>query len=365
MNSCYTLYGKVVTFDRVIEDGAVTVVDGIINYVGERSKLQNEIGDVFDYSGYTVVPGFVDIHCHAAPSVWSHENPEEFAKYHLKHGTTSVLCTLYRDIPFETLISSIDRIKESMESCPSIKGVHLEGPYLNPRYGTGKLDEGERVDEKEYLALAESGIIRQWTYAPEVAGTDKFARDISKLGIVPAIGHSSASPEDVKRAERDGARIVTHLFDATGKAIDPPIFDGTIEASFNVATLICDNFYYEIILDSKRVHVRSELLKLAVKAVGIDRIIGITDCCAGGEDDGSDINVVDGELYGSRLEMNGVFANFVDEGYSLPEVTRITAYNPAKAVKIERTGKIEVGYYADIAVLDSKFNAVEVFSTER
>lgn len=100
-----------------------------------------------------------------------------------------------------------------------------------------------------------------------------------------------------------------------------------------------------------------------MKAVGVDRIIGITDCCAGGIDDESDVNVVNGELYGSRLTMNGVFKNFVKEGFSLSEVTRITSYNPAKAVGIEKIGKIEKGYYADIAVLDGDYNVTETFLT--
>lgn len=365
MRKNFTVFGKVVTFDSVIEKGAVTVRDGIIDYVGEKENVPCIVGEIYDFFDKTLVPGFVDIHCHASPMHWAYENPEEFANYHLKHGTTSVLCTLYRDIPFEKLLVCLDKIKHAMKSCPSIRGAHLEGPYLNPKYGTGKLDSGESVSESEYLSLANSGIIKQWTYAPEVSGTDKFARDISKLGIVPAIGHSSASPEDVKRAEKDGARIVTHLFDATGCANDPPLYDGTIEASFNVAALICDNFFYEIILDSKRIHVRSELLRLAVKAVGVDRIIGITDCCAGGIDDESDVNVVNGELYGSRLTMNGVFENFVKEGFSLPEVARITSYNPAKAVGIEKIGKIEKGYYADIAVLDGDYNVTETFLTEK
>ena len=361
----YTLYGRVVMFDRVIENGAVAVRDGRIEYAGEKSGLSSVLGEVFDYTGYIIAPGFVDIHCHAAPGVWAYEDPVKMAEYHRSHGTTSILCTYYRDIPHDVILRCLGDIKEIMKGATTIKGAHLEGPYLNPQYGSGKLDEGEKVNRDEYLSLAKSGVIRQWTYAPEVDGTEQFEKDIVKEGIVPAIGHSSASPKDVKRAENNGARIVTHLFDATGKAVDPPSYDGTIEASFNVAALICDNFYYEIILDKERVHVRSELLKLAVKTVGVDRIIGITDSCADGEDPESDINVVNGELYGSQLTMNRVAKNFFDEGFTLPEVSRITAYTPASAVGLENTGKLEKGFDADIIVADDLFNIKKVFTARQ
>lgn len=360
----YTLFGRVVTFDRVIENGAVAVRDGKIEFAGEKDELPCSIGEIFDFTGETIMPGFVDIHCHAAPGVWSHEDPVKMAEYHKNHGTTSLICTYYRDIPHDTLVKALSELKEAMKTATTIKGAHLEGPYLNPEYGTGRLDEGEKVDREKYMQLAASGVIKQWTYAPEVKGTDAFARDIVKCGIVPAIGHSSASPADVARAEKDGARIVTHLFDATGKAIDPPSFDGTIEASFNVAALICDNFYYEIILDKHRVHVRSELLRLAVKTVGVDRIIGITDSCADGEDPQSEINVINGELYGSQMTMDRVAANFFDEGYSLPEVSRITSYTPSRAVGLENVGKIEKGYDADIVVVDDLFTVKKVFTSK-
>lgn len=363
--SDYTLYGRVVTPECVIENGAVTVRGDVIEFVGEKDCLSEAVGTVFDCTGCLILPGFVDIHCHAAPSAWAYEDPVPVAEYHNAHGTTSLLCTYYRDIPLEKVGECLGCLKEVMKTVPTVKGAHLEGPYLNPRFGTGKLDEGEKVNPEEYIPLADSGIIRQWTYAPEVPGTDVFARDIAKRGIVPAIGHSSAAPDEVKRAESDGARIVTHLFDATGYAQDPPLYDGTIEASFNTASLICDNFYYEIILDSERVHVRSELLHLAVKAVGVDRIIGITDSCAGGDDDGRDINVVNGELYGSRLTMDRVFANFVDEGFTLSEVTKITSLNPAEAVGLEATGALKVGYYADIVVTDNDFKIKKVFTATR
>ena len=210
------------------------------------------------------------------------------------------------------------------------------------------------------MPLAESGLVKQWTFAPEVENTDEFLSDLVKMGICPAIGHSAASPAEVSRAAKGGARLVTHLYDATGCAVEPTAYDGTIEVSFSFATLLEDNLYYEIICDKCGVHVRPEFVRLTAKTVGVDRICGVTDACTGDESD-TDINIVDGELYGSKLTMDGVARNFAAIGFSLPDVFKITSKNPATVVGLEKTGILKEGYFADIIVIDGDFNVEKVF----
>ena len=61
----YTLYGRVVLPECVIEDGAVAVEGGKIVYAGEKNALAAPVGEEHDYSGKYIAPGYVDIHCHA------------------------------------------------------------------------------------------------------------------------------------------------------------------------------------------------------------------------------------------------------------------------------------------------------------
>ena len=353
----YALLGAVVLEDRVVPDGAVIVENGTITYAGRASGICLP-ENVRETDGL-IAPGFIDIHCHAGGEWYCHENPRAVAKYHLEHGSTGMLFTMYRSVPVEMMIKHTYEIKALMPELTNVLGVHLEGPYLNPVYGAG---EGVEVPirKDDYVTLAESGIIRQWTCSPEFDGAEEFIRDIASMGIVPAIGHSNASPEDVNRAVDAGARIVTHLFDATGSSVEPTRCRGTIETSFNTAVMIKDNLYYELICDKNGIHVRPEMAKLAIKTVGVDRIVGITDCCTGSPDD-SDVNMLGTDLMGSKMTMNMAAKNFYALGLTVPEVFRVCSLNPAKALGIDgAVGSLAPGKRADILILDRDLELREV-----
>lgn len=357
----YTLTGAVVLCDRVVPRGALVVEDGVIKYAGEAEGACF-LGEVFDFGDGYIAPGFVDIHCHAGGTVAVHDDPYRASRFHLEHGTTSMLCTIYRGFTTEQYLDFISKIKEASGECGNIKGVHLEGPYLNPRYGAEASESGDRPVKENYMKLAATGMIKQWTSAPEVPGVLDFISDISKLGIVPAIGHSSAGPEEVAEAYRRGAKIVTHLYDATGKSVEPTRFDGTIEVSFNAAALLQDDMYYELICDEREIHVRGDLVRLAAKCVGVDRLMAITDACEG-ESDETDVNIVNGELYGSLLTMDKVAKNVHALGFSVPEVFRMTSSTPSRVIGLDRVGELVEGYFADVVVVDRDFKLKEVITS--
>ena len=361
MADTYTIYGSVVRDGCVIADGAVCVEKNKIVYSGPRAQAP-VVNGVTEVSGGYILPGFIDIHCHAGGAVWSHEDPVRFAAHHLAHGTTGVCCTLYRDLGIDGMLQGIEAIKAAMPEAPSILGVHLEGPYLNPKYGAATVDGEIHADPAEYLPLLDTGIVRHSTFAPEVAGTDRYLADLRERGIVGSIGHSAASPEEVEKAVRNGARCVTHLFDATGASISPARWDGTIEVDFNAAALLCDELYYEIICDSKGVHVRPQMLQLVKKLAGVSRIIGVTDACTGSPDDGTDLNFENGELMGSKLTMDQVARNFHAAGFSLPEIAEVTSGNAARLLGLyHKIGSLHPGKQADIVVLREDFTVAQVY----
>ena len=57
--------------------------------------------------------------------------------------------------------------------------------------------------------------------------------------------------------------------------------------------------------------------------------------------------------------MDEAFKNIASLGYSLQEAAIMTSLAPAKSLGIERLGDIEVGYSADIAILDKDFRVVK------
>lgn len=357
----FTLKGKAVIGNDVIDNAAIAVSNGKIIYAGADTSAP-VCGEEIIVSG-TILPGFIDIHCHSAKSVSFYEEPKYCADYHLEHGTTTMCATLYRSLGFDGLMKAIDLISDVMPDCKNLYGIHLEGPYLNPIYGS--MSDGIEIVAKreDYLPLIDNPNVKHVTYAPEVEGTDLFLSDILERGIVAAIGHSAASPEDVHRAAMNGATNVTHLFDATGASIIPARWAGTIETDFNAACLLEDNFYYEIINDKNGVHVRHEMTKLVKKTVGVDRIIGITDSSGSEEhDDDVDVSIEQGELCGSRMTMNNVAKNFYNLGFTMPEVVKVTAVNAAKLMGIyDKVGSLEEGKTANIVVVDDNFDVEKVF----
>jgi len=355
----YTIFGTVVVGDEVITDGAVAVENGKIVYSGKREGAPS-IGEAVDYKDGLIVPGFIDIHCHAGGEKWCYEDPVFVAEHHLAHGTTSMCETLYRDMSIDDTVSAIAQIREAMKTCKNIIGVHLEGPYLNPKYGASVLDGEVFADPCDYMRLLEDDTVVHVSFAPEVRGTDAFLKVLCEKGIVPAVGHSMASFEEIEGAVKGGVRNVTHLFDATGASISPTRWDGTIEVDFNAAVLLCDGLTYELICDEKGIHVRPEMVRLAAKTVGIDNLIGITDACTGSCDD-TDVNFLNGELNGSKLTMNRVFRNFVSYGFSLTDAVKFTSTNAARLMGLFDKGSLSVGMTADIAVMDKEYNILKVY----
>lgn len=349
MKRCYC--GKIILSDKVMENAFVTVQDGIITFVGDKKPSADEYVDIDGY----IAPGFVDIHCHDALDVAGYEDPLFVANYHYNHGTTSILISVYRGLKHIRYIEILEAIKDIMPKTKNLRGVHMEGPYLNGNYGCNT--ENQEYPEKEnYKKYLDYGIIRQWTCSPEVEGTYDLISDIKDSGCIPAIGHSEASYTQVCKAVSAGARIVTHIFDATGTTPDGRKYEGTHDMSFSEACMLADDMYYEIICDRDWIHVRKEMLKLLEKTVGIDRIVAITDCSLDITGDELDINLVNGEeIWGSKLTMDVVAANLFNAGYSMNNIAKMTALNPSLAINLEKRGEIKEGNYADLIEVDDKY----------
>lgn len=351
------ILGDLVLPDRVLRGGAVVVADGIIEYAGPADGVALP-DDQIQAGDRLVAPGFVDIHCHSGGDAMSHDDPEAVAAYQRRFGTTGLLLTFYRNLSDDEVLEGLRKIKAC--PAPSILGVHMEGPYLNPEYGSKKQPFAD-VDPAFYRQVIDSGLVRQWTYAPEMPGTSAFAREIAAAGIVPAIGHSAASPAEVDQAVRDGARIVTHLMNATGSSISPTRYGGTIEVSFDIAAMRHNNVFFEVIFDRECIHVRREMVEFILKACGVDFVVGITDCMAGGTDDGRDVTIENGALCGSRLTMSSVARNFLSLGLPLHDVFKVVSRNPARAIGMDDcVGSLLKGRRADLLLIDAELNNVEV-----
>lgn len=376
---------RIVLKDSVLENHVVLIEDDLIHsiitysqYTVLKDKDKNkEKSNIYEYDakGRYLGPGLIDIHNHGADGVWFHEDPEKACIYHLKHGTTSMLATtlirpthkqMTEDI--RTIVNAV-KIKNSLAS-KTIIGIHMEGPYMNPKYGAFK--EYSRIPVKkeydEYLKEAE-GMIKIWTIAPEMEGVTEFVNDISESktdeSIVFSAGHSEATTDMLKALLDKGLKLQTHGCCATGCYPSEPIYEGTKEVDFDHACWLIDDITIELIADSKGIHVREDMLKLIYKIKGRDRLVLVTDSTNFTKDNNStDVNILNGtDLAGSALTLNKACFNMMKHtDISITDAFYMASYIPAKLLGIDsKKGSIEPGKKADLVLVDDKMNVHSVW----
>jgi N-acetylglucosamine-6-phosphate deacetylase len=136
-----------------------------------------------------------------------------------RHGIGGFCPTLITS-SFEALGHGLTTLRSACESDRtldrSLPCFHLEGPYISPEDGPRGAHPLEHVrtpslDEFQRLQEAAGGRIRLMTLAPERDGALAFIEALVERGVVVAIGHTAAKPEQIREAVRAGARLSTHL----------------------------------------------------------------------------------------------------------------------------------------------------------
>ena len=98
-----------------------------------------------------------------------------------------------------------------------ILGVNLEGPFLNPSFA-GALDARAFLSpsERSYRDITEGfeDIVRIITIAPELDGSLPLIRFLADRGVIVSMGHTNATFSEAEAAHGQGARGITHLFNA-------------------------------------------------------------------------------------------------------------------------------------------------------
>jgi N-acetylglucosamine-6-phosphate deacetylase len=239
-------------------------------------------------------------------------------------------------------------------------GVHLEGPYLNPNFaGAQPIFHIRNPIPEEYQHWIDTGEIRLMTVAPEQDGVLNLIEDGLDRGVKFSVGHSGSSFEQVKRAAGFGLNQATHTFN--GMLGIHHRIPGTVGA-----VLTDDNIFAQLIVDG--IHLHPEIVKLTIRAKGMDRVILITDAIrAAGLGDGryelggQDIHVEDGiartssgGLAGSTLSLDVALRNVMEFAeISISDAVALATINPAKAMGWDdHKGKLAVGADADVIVLD-------------
>ena len=343
------------TFDETIRDTA--------HAAGEEIILP---------SGALVLPGFLDPHIHGAGGCDAMDGTkgslDTIGATLAAEGTTGFLATTMTQSE-EAILRALTAVREYRGGEGArLLGVHLEGPFLSPAYAGAQPAEylvpPDTALFDRYQA-ASGGKIRIVTVAPELAAARGFIRHLSDTGVVPSLGHSAATAEDVLGAISCGARSVTHTFNAQSPFKHR-------EIGLAGSALLRDELNCEIIADG--IHVTFDAIRLLVKNKPADKITLITDAmrakgCPDGESElgGQKVYVRDGQarladgtLAGSVLKMNLAVRNMVKEvGVPLPTAVDFATKNTAALLGIsDMYGSIAPGKRADFTVLDEDFRVL-------
>ncbi len=371
---------RVVLTDKILPNATILIENGKIIEINENGKVPDAT-EIIDAKGLLVGPGFVDIHIHGdgGQNRWE-TDPEKTARHHLLHGTTTMVATIsYSQTP-ESMLKTTKSVQQKLDDglLPNVCSISFEGPFVNPERGAkSSLFARSGPDPKEYLPLYEAchGKVAQWMYAPEMDKDGSFGDFLREKGLRAAVGHTNASPAQIRTAVDKGATIATHLFDAMGCYLgnDSWNITGTIQETAAVGCLICPELIYELITDSKGIHVKPANLQLVYQFAGPDRIALITDCtiCDYNPEDypedhfrsTKDLNYNElQQLSGSRLTMDKAFYNFHKHtGASVCELFRMASTTPARAIGVDDVaGSIEVGKNADFVFMNDDFELQQV-----
>ena len=375
--------GKFILGDKILDTVSLYFEDDkIIDVTNDVLPCDN----IIDAGGNYVSAGFIDMHTHGGGGFDFMDGGEEpiinACNMHLQHGTTSVLPTSLA-CSAETLKHFIKDVKSVMDNKKTnsrILGVHLEGPYFSlQQSGAQNPDYIKAPQESEYCEIIDmaGNMIKKWSFAPELQGSEDFCKTLIENNIVPSIGHSNGEYEDVLKVYNLGCRTVTHFYSGMSSIVRK---DGFRHLGVIETTYLLDNMSAEIIADG--MHLPPELLRLIVKNMGTDNLYLVTDSMRGaGCEEGLSFLGRKEECTPCIIE-NGIAKTLDKKSFAgsvatadrlvrtmvkaanvqLCDAVKMITVNPSKLLKCDDIGVLEKGRKADIVVFDEDITIKKVIA---
>lgn len=329
-------------------------------------------GEELDLTGYTVIPGLIDMHIHGCAGADTGDATPDalnaMSELLVKRGVTS-FCPTSMTLSAEELTKIFANVREMKDKVKGayIQGINMEGPYISmAKKGAQNAAYVRNPDKDEFRKLYDGcgGIVKVVDIAPECDGAEAFIKEVQPYCSV-SIAHTSAGYDETVKAIEWGVRHVTHLFNAQSglKHREPgvvgAVFDKGQEAGLQ-AELICDGF-----------HIHPAALRIAFHMLGEDGTVIISDSMrAAGHSDGTyDLGgqtvyvkdgkalLEDGTIAASTSNVYEELKNVIRFGIPKKQAIKSATINPARSIRVDReTGSIAAGKRADLLVLDNDLN---------
>ena len=321
--------------------------------------------------GLLLAPGLVDCQVNGAGGLLVNDDPAEaairrIAATHQAFGTTSLLPTLITGAR-----EGMERLSEiDPRAIAGVPGFHLEGPFINMDrrgvHSAGFLRELSAADMELLSAFAQKGAC-MLTLAPERVPPGAV-RAICETGVTVSLGHSNATFQCAHAAADEGARGLTHLFNAMSQitAREP----GLVGAAF-----ADERLFTGVIADGS--HVAPINLALAHRIIGPDRLMLVSDAMPSvGAPSGSfdlmgrrvelhdgQLTLADGTLAGAHLTLAEAVKRMARlSGASVESALRMATRTPARFLGLDdEIGILAPGAFADLVAFDANHDVARIW----
>jgi N-acetylglucosamine-6-phosphate deacetylase len=353
--------GRVLT-PRGLEAATVVLEGDRIAEV--RAATPGDRGD--DLDGGYLLPGFTDTQVNGGGGVLFNDAPTVEAiaiigAAHRRFGTAGFLPTLISD-DLDAVATAIAAVDAAIASgVPGVLGIHIEGPFLSAtRKGIHDASKFRILDDAAFELLTSLKRGKTLiTLAPEATTPDMIRRLVA-AGVVVAAGHTNADYATIRAALDAGLGGFTHLFNAMSPLTsrEPGAVGAALEDAASWCGLIVDGL-----------HVHPAVLRIALRARGLDRFMLVTDAMpsvgmAGDKSftmQGRAIRVVDGvcvdengTIAGSDLDMASAVRNLMEiAALDLAQAVAMASAAPAAFLGLDADlGQIAPGRIANLVLAD-------------
>jgi|HubBroStandDraft_2_1064218.scaffolds.fasta_scaffold17258_1 N-acetylglucosamine-6-phosphate deacetylase len=367
-------YGARIFDGERLHDDCALVVEAesiqTLTHVADRPRG----GEQLDLGGGILSPGFIDWQINGGGGVLFNAEPTvegvaAIAVAHRRAGVTAFLPTVVTDAP-RVLAEALKAAREALERVPGALGVHVEGPFIDPkRKGVHPPQFIRPMKEEDVNALiAGRAGVMVVTLAPASVRLG-FVSRLARAGIVVSLGHSDASAEEAQAVFDAGASAATHLYNAMSQLSSRA--PGVVGATLSNPRIICG-----LIADGEHAHAHAYRVALAAKGPrGVALVSDAMPPAAGGPDVfelqgrrmtrvGAKLVAEDGTLAGAAITMRDA-VDYVVNVLKVPlaDALMTATLTPARLLRVDdRIGQLKPGHRADLVHLSDNLEVAEVWT---
>jgi N-acetylglucosamine-6-phosphate deacetylase len=218
-------------------------------------------------------------------------NADDLSVVGLRHLAESMLSTGVTTFLPTLITASEEKIRQNLSVIAAarkadsllrhmIPYVHVEGPHLS-------LEDGPRgAHPREYIhapsiaefdrwQAASGGLVGLVTLSPHYSGAPEYIHALVQRGVHIALGHTSATTEQIHAAVTAGARLSTHLGNGVASALPrhPNLLWAQLAEDRLIATFIADG--HHLPLDTLVVMLRAKTIARSVLVSDLVTLAGM------------------------------------------------------------------------------------------